>query len=117
MPPKKARQQQRRTSSVFENQDKSCLKRAMLVVDRDSALCCEKCSKYIHGKCLGVNADIVEMMGKLSGCHWYCEACNEDQSAKVRRTRQTEKLGEIVTHIETSVTEIPPVENTNKESK
>ena len=74
----------------------------------------DKCSKYILGKCLGVNADIVEMMGKLSGWYWYCEACNENQSAKVELTRQTEKLRKFVTHIETLLTEFPPLESSNK---
>ena len=116
MPPKKAKQQQKSTSSVFENQDDNCLECAVIVVDGDSARRCDKCSKYIHGNCLEVNADFGELMAKLSGCYWYCISCNEDQRAKLELTRQTEKLSKIVNHIETFVTETPPLENSNKES-
>ena len=96
MPPKKAKQQQKSTSGVFENQDENCLKCAIIVVDEDSAVCSDKCSKYIHGMCHGVKPDIVEMMGKLSGCYGYCEAWNEDQSAKVELPVQTKKLSKFV---------------------
>ena len=104
MPLKDAKQQQKSTSSVFANQDENYLECAVIVVDGGSALCCDKCSKHIHGKSLGVKADIVGMMGKLSGCYWYCKACNEDQSAKVELTRQTETLSTFVSLFETLVT-------------
>ena len=113
MPPKRQTKQtnsKSATTDLLPCAKDTCGKCDVEVVDGDSALACEKCLKYFHGVCLGVNNDVVTAMGKLPGCYWFCDECDGPQRASVDLPKETEKLSKMVTHLNTLVAKIPPLE-------
>ena len=113
MPPKRQTKQtnsKSATTDLLPCAKETCGKCDVEVVDGDSALACEQCLRYFHGVCLGVNNAVVTAMGNLPGCYWFCEECDGPQRARVDLLKETEKLSKMVSHLNTLVAKIPPLE-------
>ena len=98
------------TTDLLPCAKETCGKCDVKVVDGNSALACEQCLRYFHGVCLGVNNDVVTAMGKLPGCYSFCQECDGHQWAHVDLPKETQKLSKMVSHLNTLVAKIPPLE-------
>ncbi|MEL6143775.1 MAG: hypothetical protein AAFU67_19485, partial [Bacteroidota bacterium] len=81
------------------------------VNSHDSAILCEGCDGWFHGPCVSMTKAEVDILGRVKGCHWFCAKCDVTFASSASITSQTDKLNNIVTQIESLVSQSqsPPV--------
>ena len=100
----------RTTKSVSTSECSTCHNE---VRSNDFAIACESCACWFHGQCVSLTKADVDTLGRIRGCHWFCERCDDNNTAQQALSSETDKLTKIVSHIETLVHKIPIIETNN----
>ena len=100
-------------SDEVMGQKEACHNCSETVEEKNSVISCSSCQGWFQGKCVGLTATDIKVMGKISNCLWFFDHCLPN--AKTTRTLQqeTRKPSTLNSNLEIITANVPIPENKN----
>ena len=76
----------------------------------DPCIMSDECSRWFHDACVSFSSEDIRVLGRISNCRWFFDSCLPQTKAVEELAKQTRKLSSIANALQTSITEIPPIE-------